>query len=295
MKTTMNFLTKTAALIVFTLFATAVHAQKLTVEEYDYTKKKPCMPVRDIPAEDLAFQDGEKIKYTINYTWGGIFTEVGDATVHLSEINHNGRAAYHSRIWGKTRKFFDWFFKVRDFYEAKFYASNCRPIFFHRDINEGGYLMSNHYYFNDDTYEINARVQKMNRTPLDTILPGRICTFDLLSLFYFARNMDFDNMQKGVEQPISFAIDEEIFELYFIYIGDEIKTVKGLGTFKTMKFAARLVAGEVFTGKEEMFIWVTDDRNRVPIYFESPIRVGSVIGKLVDWSGLKFPLTSKIK
>ena len=57
----------------------------------------------------------------------------------------------------------------------------------------------------------------------------------------------------------------------------------------------KLVAGSVFTGKDDMFIWVTDDENKVPLLFESPIIVGRVQGRLVEYSNLKGPLTSKIK
>ena len=43
----------------------------------------------------------------------------------------------------------------------------------------------------------------------------------------------------------------------------------GLGVFRTLKFAAKVVAGEVFTGEQEMIIWVSDDMNRVPLLFDS--------------------------
>lgn len=68
-----------------------------------------------------------------------------------------------------------------------------------------------------------------------------------------------------------------------------------MGQFRTLKFAARVVAGEVFSGKEELTIWVTDDRNRVPLMFETPIKVGSVVGRLSTFKNLKHPLTSKIR
>lgn len=281
---------------VFAMFLSlASYAQKITAEDYDYKKKRDCMEVRMISEDSLAFKPGEKLKYVVNYRWGGISTDVGSATVLLSGFTNEGRPAFHSKVWGSTTPVFDRLFKVRDYYEAKFYGDNCRPIYFHRNVSEGKYRVTNHYYFNDRTHEISARVKKMDYQPLDTILPGRICTFDLLSLFYFSRNMDFDRIPINEEQPISFAIDEEIFELYFKYLGKEVITVKPLGTFRAMKFAARLVAGEVFSGKEEMIIWVTDDRNRVPLLFESPIIVGTVRGKLSGFSGLKFPLESKIK
>ena len=98
-----------------------------------------------------------------------------------------------------------------------------------------------------------------------------------------------------MKQPISFVIDDDVYNFYFILLGKEVKKIKGLGTFNTLKFAVKLVAGTVFTGKDDMFIWVTDDENKVPLLFESPIIVGRVQGRLTGYSNLKSPLTSKIK
>ena len=76
---------------------------------------------------------------------------------------------------------------------------------------------------------------------------------------------------------------------------DRTVNVKGLGKVKTIKFAAKLVAGEIFTGETDMLIWVSDDDNRVPVCFEAPIRVGAGAGRLKEWSGLKHPFTALIE
>ena len=151
------------------------------------------------------------------------------------------------------------------------------------------YTIKNTYSWDDSTHAIDARIEWAERS-LDTLLPGNRCTFDILTLFYNARNMDFEALEQGVNNPVSFAIDEEIFDIYFRYIGREEKRVPELGVYRTMKFAAKVVAGEVFTGEQEMYIWVSDDMNRVPLLFESPIIVGSVFGRLADWEGLRYPL-----
>ena len=254
-----------------------------------------CMPVRDIPQEELVFKGEEILTYIASYEWGAIKTDVGSATLNLKYIADAKRPYFHSKLYGKTDRLFDRMFKVRDFYESKFYADNMRPKYFHRDISEGKYKMKNTFIFNDSTYEILSTTERQGGAPVDTLLKGRICTFDLLSLYHFARNLDFSKMELDVEQPISFAVDDEIFELYYRILGREMKKVPGLGTFNTIKFAARLVAGEVFSGKEEMIIWVSDDKNCLPLYFESPIIVGKVTGRLSYFKDLKFPLTSKIK
>ncbi len=256
---------------------------------------KPCAPVNNIPESVRAFDGGERVVYVINYTWGVIKTDVGEAVVSIKRLNNETFGDYfHSIITGYSYKFYEMFFRVKDLFESKFNTTNGRPFYFHRDISEGRYRMKNWHTFNSD-YSINATVQRMDKPPKDTLLKGRECTFDLVSLFYFSRNMDFSRIVPGVEQPISFAIDDEIFDLYYRYIGPEVKRVPGMGQFRTLKFAARVVVGEVFSGKEELIIWVSDDMNRIPLMFETPIVVGKVTGRVSSFKNLKHPISSKIK
>ncbi|MDR2886110.1 MAG: DUF3108 domain-containing protein, partial [Rikenellaceae bacterium] len=45
----------------------------------------------------------------------------------------------------------------------------------------------------------------------------------------------------------------------------------------------------------EFFIWISDDQNKIPLYIESPIRVGSIRARMKKFDGLKYPLDSKIQ
>ena len=240
---------------------------------------------------DLPYVDGESLTYVVRYKWGAINTEVGEAVTNLSYAD----GMFHSVITGKTYKFYDIVFKVREHFESKFYEDPIRPHFFYRNTLEGKYRIKNTFHFDKDTNLIRATIQKYDRTPVDSLLVGTGDTYDIPSLFYKVRTLDFDNIEVGEKQPISFAIDDDVYNFYYILLGREEKKIKGLGTFKTLKFAVRLVAGSVFTGKDDMYVWVTDDQNKVPLLFESPILVGKVQGTLVDFKNLKGPLDSKIK
>ncbi len=254
-----------------------------------------CFPIDTSLTDGRAFISGEKLTYVAQYRLLGISTDVGFAEVTLHDGGlKDGRTLLHPVAYGKSYKFWDAFFKVRDKYESVFYEESCRPIFFHRDIHEGKYSIQNFYEWEDSTHAISAKIVRPKYTR-DTLLPGKECTFDILTLFYNARNINFEAIQKGVNTPVSFAIDDEIFDIYFRYIGKEEKRIPKSGVYRTMKFAAKVVAGEVFTGEQEMIIWVTDDRNRVPLLFESPIIVGSVVGRLSAFEGLKYPMDCKIK
>ncbi len=241
--------------------------------------------------DNLPFKSGEKLTFILNYTWGGVVTDVGTATCELKYAD----GVYHPVLIGKTYKFYDFFFKVRERFESKFDASTLRPVYFFRSAQEGKYRIKNSLTFNDSDYTITSRTQKYDRTPVDTLLKATENTYDLISLFFKSRTMDVSKLPVEEKVPLDFAIDKEVYNLYFIYKGRENKKIPGMGTFKTLKFAAKVVAGNIFDGKEDMLIWVSDDKNMIPLFFESPILIGRMQGRISKIENNKYPLSSKIK
>ena len=233
----------------------------------------------------------------MHYEWGVINSDIGTATVALDTVRYNGVKAFKCSVDGKTTRLYDLFFKVREDFDAWFTCDGLRPLKFTRDTYEGGYVARNTYVYDWDSPEphIVADVYSSSSGERSLELPLTPCTFDLPALFFFARNMDIENIVPGKKYPMTFAIDDDIYNVYFILFGKERIKVKGLGTVDTIKFAARLIAVEVFNGEEDMMVWVTDDDNRIPVQFEAPILVGTASGRLKTYSGLKHPFTSLIR
>lgn len=266
-------------------------------QEISDSKGTSCVPVKTTVEEELAFQAGEKVDFILHYKWGSINTDVGTATVTLDSLTFNGHEAFRCSVFGKTKKFYDVFFKVREDFDSWFTRDGLRPLKFTRDTYEGGYEARNTYLYEWDAAEpyIAADVYTSNLGQKSMQLPLTPCTYDLPALFFFARNMDMENVVPGKRYPMTFAIDEEVYNVYFILYGPETIKVKGLGTVETIRFAAKLLEGEVFKGEEDMTIWVTADENRLPVYFEAPLRVGVAAGRMSGWEGLKHPFTSLVK
>ena len=265
-------------------------------QEISDSKGTSCVPVKTTVEEELAFQAGEKVDFILHYKWGSINTDVGTATVTLDSLTFNGHEAFRCSVFGKTKKFYDVFFKVREDFDSWFTRDGLKPLKFTRDTYEGGYEARNTYLYEWDAAEpyIAADVYTSNLGQKSMQLPLTPCTYDLPALFFFARNMDMDNVVPGKRYPMTFAIDEEVYNVYFILYGPDTIKVKGLGTVETIRFAAKLLEGEVFKGEEDMTIWVTADDNRLPVYFEAPLRVGVAAGRMSGWEGLKHPFTSLV-
>ena len=283
--------------VILLLLCASVALQPARSQEKSVSGETYCIPVRTVEEEELAFQAGEKLTFTMHYEWGAVNSDVGTGTVVLDTMRYNGVKAFHCSVYGKTTRLFDLFFKVREDFDSWFACNGLRPLKFTRDTHEGHYIAKNTYIYDWNAVEphIDADVYSSSSGQRNLELPLTSCTYDLPSLFFLARNMDIDNIVPGKKYPMTFAIDDDVYNVYFILYGRETIKVKGLGTVKTIKFAARLLAGEVFTGEEDMMIWVTDDDNRIPVCFEAPILVGTASGRLKSYSGLKHPFTSLIK
>ena len=256
-----------------------------------------CIPVHSIDKDSLAYKPGEHYKYMMHYSWGALNSDVGWATVDLDTLTMNGQKAFHVNVIGHTAGFYDIFFKVRENFQSWFTIDGLKPLKFYRSSLEGKYRARNLYNYIWDAGEpyIDADVWSTSRGQRNEMLPLRECLYDLPTLYYVARNMDFSKVEPGQRYPMTFAIDEDICDVYFIMYGREEKKIKGLGTVDCIKFAAKLLAGTVFTGEADMMIWISNDENRIPVYFEAPLLVGTASGRLIEFSGTKYPVEVKNK
>lgn len=286
-----------ASILLFLLSVTTLSAQNESINVQNdsinvQNDSIHCIPVHSLDQENIAFQPGERYRYTMHYTWGNLSSDIGSATVSLDTVRVDGIPAYQVLVYGKTARFYDIFFKVREDFRSWFTIDGLVPLRFSRDSKEGKYHATNHYVYHWDAPEpyIDADLYTTRRGDYHEDVPLKPCTFDLPALYYYARNMDFSKVIPGQRYPMTFVLDEDVCDVYFIMYGREKKKVKGLGTVNCIKFAAKLLAGTVFTGEEDLMIWVSDDENRIPVYFEAPLLVGHASGRLASATGTKYPL-----
>ena len=233
------------------LLCTLANPFTMRAQEDSVKSATSCVPIKDIADTGLAFQAGEEMSFTMHYTWGMIDSDVGSATVSLDTVRFNGEKAFLCSVYGKTTRMYDLFFKVREDFKSWFSVDGLRPLKFTRDTFEGKYKAKNTYIYDWKAAEphIIADVYSSSSGQRNLELPLTPCTFDLPALFFFARNIDMTKVEPGRRYPMTFAIDDDIYNVYFIFYGPEVIKVKGLGTVRTIRFAAKLLAGEVFTGE----------------------------------------------
>lgn len=234
---------------------------------------------------NTAFHAEEILTYKVFYTVAGAFIGAGEATFRSSIEKLNNKPVYHIIGEGKTFSFYDGIFKVRDKYETYIDTATFQPYRFVRNVNEGSYKKYELVDFNKTS---NAAVTN------DGVFKVPECVQDVLSAIYYARNIDWNKYKPGDKITFNLFLDKEVFEMYIRYLGKETVKTK-YGKFKAIKFKPLLIKGTIFEGGEKMTVWVSDDKNHVPLRVESPISVGSVKVDMLSYRNLRHDLTSLIE
>ncbi|MBO6068012.1 MAG: DUF3108 domain-containing protein [Bacteroidales bacterium] len=255
----------------------------------------------------LPFKAGEKIEVTLNYKWG-IKADIATLSFNLQQASNNGTPCFHILLNAQTNKFFDSFFKVRDIYESKF-ETDMDPVYFMRNVSEGGFTARNEYTWSADKKTLYAKVEKstMDR-PVDTVFRNSETIRDIINLIYSIRTSDFKALKAGKPTSMLVAMDRNLTRVTYSYLRSETKQVE-LGTFNTICIAmtlknltkvndadeSKLTIPTGSDSKNTIYIWLTDDENRVPVYLSIPISVGKLEIRTTGLDNLKYPLSSKVK
>lgn len=233
---------------------------------------------------NTAFNAGEALTFKVFYTVAGMYVGAGEATFSSFLEKWNNHPVYHIVGEGKTYSFYDNFFKVRDRYETFIDTATLQPYRFIRNINEGGFKK-----YEDVTFNKATNIAVTNKGVYK--IPS--CVQDVLSAIYYARNIDFDKYKPGDKIPFTLFLDKELFAMYIRYIGKETIKTK-YGKFNSIKFKPLLIKGTIFEGGEKMTVWVSDDKNKIPVRIESPISVGSIKVDMMSYKNLRHPLSSLV-
>ncbi|WP_295121811.1 DUF3108 domain-containing protein [uncultured Chitinophaga sp.] len=236
-------------------------------------------------AGNTSFKAGENLTFKVYYNLGKMFVGAGEATFTSKLEKYGGHDVYHVTGEGKTFRTYDWIFKVRDKYESYIDTATMKPLRFIRNVNEGGYKISQNVVFNHDAHTATNEKGAVFKTPP--------CVQDVISAIYYARNIDFSKYKPNDKIPLTMFLDDEVYNIYIRYIGKEEVNTK-FGKFRAIKFKPLLIKGTIFEGGEKMTVWVSDDANKVPLRVDSPISVGSIKVDMVGYSNLRWGFTSLI-
>ena len=235
---------------------------------------------QDLPfVKEPAFKPGEILTYKLKY--GFITAAEGTLKVLDTDLKFDGKPTYRLSVDGNTSGTFDVFYKIRDHYDSYIDRKNLKPYFYQENIREGSYRRQDKARFNQEDKKVVATKGTFD-TPTGQ-------TFDLVSSYYFARSLDVSKMNTGDVVNLHYFLGDEVSKLEIQYLGKEVIKTK-LGKIRCLKFSPSIKPGRIFKKDSRLYLWVSDDVNRVPLKAEVEILVGSVVMEIKSADGLIRPL-----
>lgn len=226
----------------------------------------------------VAYKSGEWLRYKMSYSG---FLRAGTAILEVNEAEINGKKVFHTKGTGWTSGMIKWFFEVDDLYESYFDKKEVKPYVFKRKINEGGYKKHRITTFNYNSkyaYVQDFTQQKDTSVAFDNVQ-------DMMSSFYYLRNIETKDLKKGDEIALDMFLDSQVYPFKLRFLGREVLKTK-FGIVNSLLFRPLVQSGRIFKEQESVTIWITDDANRIPIKMKASLAVGSLRAELEAYKGL---------
>lgn len=216
----------------------------------------------------------EKLVYRGYYNWGFIWIQAGWVEFSLTRSDKYPDADKLVAMGG-TLPSWDWFFTIRDTLVSHYDARTFLPYEFSRKAHEGNYHKTFDYRFNYSDSTVIGDVHRFGKYHRQDTIRLRSETYDMLSVAWMTRELDFDRYSKNDQIPVRILIDSKIYDLYVRYLG--VSKIKVAGRkLECYVFSPLLLEGDVFKGGENMKVWLSKDEYRLPLMVEAKILVGSV-------------------
>src|SRR5688572_14064383 len=229
-----------------------------------------------------SFTSGEKLDYVVHYGLINAAEATIDVDKDIQTINN--RPCYKVNVFGKTTGSFDFFLKVRDTWRSYIDTTSIVPQRFHRNIEEGNYKKKENIMF--DHYKNLATVE--DKKDVNTYkVPDNVQ--DIVSGVYYLRTLNYDRRKNGEQIKIQGFFDDEIFDFTVTYRGKETVETKA-GKIKAIKLIPKMPKNKLFDGEDAIAIYLSDDKNKIPVLIQAEMFVGSVKIDLYKYKGLKSPL-----
>lgn len=237
---------------------------------------------------------GEKLEYQLYYNVSFIWISAGTCEFWVRNALYNNKPAYQLMAQGKSHKSFDAFYKVRDTLISYVDTQKLTPFRAYKFTHEDNWHGVDDFTFRqvNDDWRITTRLKrKKGWMPTDESVSNR-CGFDIITSIYRLRCFSGTELYSlGRRLDIPVRLDDGEYVVHLTYLGKERIKLYGDGYYNAHAFTLSMIEGNIFKRGDVLKMWISDDKNRIPLLIESPVRVGVVKALFRSGENTKYPIT----
>ncbi|MDE7412878.1 MAG: DUF3108 domain-containing protein [Muribaculaceae bacterium] len=220
----------------------------------------------------------ENLHYVISYKWGLIHKDAGEAILSL----RNKGADYKVSLTAKTKPWADKVYQVRDTLLGTIRKSDLKPLNYTKISHEDGKYgkdMIQYKYSGSGVTGVCTRYKKNKKGAVTTSSKTLSATgpvYDMLSVFYYLREIDYNNLSKGSVFKATVFSGSKSETITIKCLGKEKIKLKN----KTEREAYHIKFNFTTAGKkkssDDIDTWISTDPSHIPLYLVGSLPVGQV-------------------
>ncbi|NDV54127.1 DUF3108 domain-containing protein [Parabacteroides sp. 52] len=237
--------------------------------------------------ENQYFQTGEVLTYDMYFKYGILYTKAGTSSLSVTDDTYAGNDAYRMTLEAKSGGIAKSFFSMSDTLSS-WMTKKLVPLAYAKDAHENGDYTNERAVY---TYlpeggvslrNINIRNEKLR---YDTTLVSDNCMYDMLSIVYYARTLEYATMKKGDKKTVSFFSGRKKVDMDIEYHGVEKVSANDGKKYNCIKLVLMMNERAFEDKNEAMKVFITNDYNRIPVRIDSKLKVGSTRAVLKAYKG----------
>ena len=237
-------------------------------------------------AHNTVFGLGEELTYKATF----LGMTAGKAVTRVDKSHHKilGKTCYKIDVFGETSDWLSWVTKVKDLWVTYMDTSSLATRATYRKIREGRYRKDEWVTFNQETGKaavqvVDKKTEKYGEAKIYDLPPNAT---DIVGGFMHLRFFDFEKTKKGDTLSIRGFFEDASYTLKILYSGKDILKTK-FGKIPCHILVPVMPDNQLFDGENSITVWISDDKNKIPVKMSAKMFIGSTGIELIGFRGLR--------
>lgn len=233
-----------------------------------------------------SFGKGEELTYKVKFG----FFNVGKAVTRIDQKIHtvNSQPCYRVEGSGETASWISIIKPVKDIFGAYLDTVALGTQVSYRLLKEGDYKLDEVSTFDHKARKVEVKVKNEETGTYDAPkkydIPAN--AKDIIGGFMYLRLIDFSKIKVKDTVTIEGFFEDKAYALKIMYKGkDVVKT--NVGKIPCHKLVPVMPDNKLFDGENSITVWISDDKNKIPVKMQAKMFVGHTGLELESFKGLR--------
>ena len=225
-------------------------------------------------ARALSSFPDETLNYEVVYHWGMIWKHAASAQLSIS---NNGNY-YNTSLTAHTRSWADKLYKVRDTLTCRIQKDGLKPLKYVKTSHEGKHYGKDivEYSYSDGYSSANCTVIRQDRETRYVKLQAPGQAYDMLSVFYFLRKLNFAGMRENTVYKSTVFSGKKKETVSVKLVGIEDVKLRDKSKHRAYHVQFTFTQDGATKSSDDIDTWISTDERRIPLMVRGRLSIGEI-------------------